>query len=70
MFITDTGGGRWKFPPKIERASMDGAMRVVLVTDRLVAPVGISLDYVNQRVYWSDANLDHIQSVSYSGQHR
>ena len=70
MFLSDIGGGQWKFPAKIERASMDGSMRTVLVNHQLVDPVGLSVDQVNQRIYWADASMDHIQTVTYTGQNR
>lgn len=56
--------------PRIERATMSGEQRQVLVNIKSFAgnwPNGITLDYENLRVYWIDANSDSIHSVDYDG---
>lgn len=49
---------------------MDGSMRQFLVTEKIVAPMGLTLDYVTQRVYWTDAHMNHIETIKYTGQDR
>ena len=56
MYWTD-----WGEPAKIERASMDGTRREVLTDQDLVWPNGLTIDYVEQRIYWADAFLDKIE---------
>ncbi len=71
MFFSDLGDrSNSRYPTKIERAYMDGSRRFVLVSDKLVAPVGITVDLVGQRVYWSDSHMDHIETIDYFGQNR
>ena len=53
--------------PKIERASMDGSDRQTLHSTRLSQPNGISIDYVAQRIYWTDGDLRKIESSLYDG---
>uniref|UniRef100_X1YZB7 EGF-like domain-containing protein n=1 Tax=Capitella teleta TaxID=283909 RepID=X1YZB7_CAPTE len=48
----------------------DGIMREILVSDKMSAPSGLALDYINQRVYWTDVHMDHIESVDYNGRNR
>ena len=51
---------------KIERASMDGSDRIVIISDNILNPVSLTLDYSSQTLYWID---DHqgIQSSSIDG---
>ncbi len=71
MFFTDLGNpGNARFPTKIERAYMDGSRRVVLVKDKITAPMGVTVDIIAQRIYWTDSHMDHIETVDYFGQHR
>ena len=55
---------------KIERASMDGKERTVLIDTELVWPNAITLDYQTQTLYWADANLDKIETSDTKGQFR
>lgn len=65
MFFTDMGGNNVQ--SKLERAFMDGSNRFELVKSRLGTPTGITLDIINQRVYWSDSHFDTVETVTYSG---
>lgn len=49
---------------------MDGTARKNLVTDAIGWPNGLTLDYVNEMVYWADARLDYIGAISYDGNQR
>lgn len=54
--------------PRIERASMSGTNRRVIVTiDGIGWPNGLTLDYIARRVYWIDAKSDSIHTVLYDG---
>lgn len=57
----------WGFEARIERAGMDGSNRTVLHNTNLVWPNGITLDYVNQKIYWIDASLDNIEYSNVDG---
>ena len=65
MFWTDYG-----VTAQIERAFMDGSERRVLHDADLVQPVGITVDYNDWRVYWSDVGLDRIEFSSIDGSGR
>lgn len=66
LFWTD-----WdKKSPRIERSTMSGEDRKVLVHIRDINggwPNGITLDYTNFRIYWIDANSNSIHAVNYDG---
>ena len=62
MFWSD-----WGNISKIEKSGMDGSNRIVLVTDNVVWPTGITLDLVMERIFWLDAKLHIIGSVGVDG---
>ena len=69
MFWTD-----WSFQsPKIERASLAGLDRILLVdlqNSSQYWPNGIFIDYTEDRVYWIDAWIDAIDSCDLNGNNR
>lgn len=68
MFWTD-----WGSTPKIERASLAGLNRTVLVDltgDGQYWPNAIFLDYTEDRIYWIDAWIDTIDSCDLNGNNR
>ena len=60
----------WGEPATIEVASMDGASPIILHSDNLVWPNGLTIDYVEQRIYWADAFLDRIEYSNVDGSSR
>lgn len=56
MYWTD-----WGEHPKIERASLDGTDRVVLLNSSLGWPNGLAIDYSAGKLYWGDAKTDKIE---------
>lgn len=65
MFWTD-----WGEKPKLERASMDGSDRKVIVSGDIGWPNGIAVDPEEPRVYYSDARLSALFSMDFDGKHR
>lgn len=65
MFWTD-----WGEVPKIERADMDSANRTLLVNKEIYWPNGLTIDYKDKRVYWTDAKLNYIARIQYDGTDR
>ena len=57
----------WGEPAKIERASMDGMKREVLIDTGVTWPNGLAIDYQLQRLYWTDAFTDKIEYSSVDG---
>ena len=65
MYWTD-----WGISPMIERASMDGTSRSVIINSTLGWPNGLTLDYASQTLYWVDALLDKIEKSNVDGSMR
>ena len=65
MFWTD-----WGKQPKIERAGLDGSLRVTLVNTSVAWPNGITIDFHDKKVYWADARLDKIEEMNLDGRNR
>ncbi|XP_069676734.1 low-density lipoprotein receptor-related protein 1 isoform X1 [Periplaneta americana] len=55
---------------KIEQAWMDGTHRISLIESQLQWPNGLSIDYVDKKLYWCDAFLDKIERASLDGSNR
>lgn len=60
----------WGETAMIERASMDGQARKVIVSNNLIWPNGITIDYAQDRLYWADANLHKIEYSNLDGSNR
>eukprot|EP00058_Branchiostoma_floridae_P017892 XP_002603381.1 hypothetical protein BRAFLDRAFT_80374 [Branchiostoma floridae] len=60
----------WGKEPKIERATLSGENRTVLVKDSLQRPSGMVIDYINDRLFWADTGLDVIESCDLDGSNR
>ena len=67
MFWSD-----WGERPKIERAGMegDGKSRKVIVTQDIMWPNGLTVDYDESLLYWADASFHTISSVGFNGERR
>lgn len=60
----------WGDNPHIGRIGMDGSNRSVIVEDKITWPNGLTLDFVNDRIYWADAREDYIAFASLDGTNR
>lgn len=58
--------------PKIERAGMDGthAHRSVIIKENIHWPNGLTLDYEDSQIYWTDAKNAFIHSCKFDGSDR
>ena len=66
MFWTD-----WSdIGPRIERSSLSGQDRQVLVSTNIRWPNGLVLDYAGKKVYFSESELHRIESMNYAGSDR
>ena len=54
----------------IAKAYMDGTNNTMLVSDDVFAPAALAIDAVKRLLYWSDAHLDAVSCVEYTGLHR
>jgi len=57
----------WGTKPSISVVAMDGSNKKDLVNEELVWPNGLAVDEVLDRVFWSDAKKDTIESVRMDG---
>ena len=63
MFWTDNGRRA-----KVERSSMDGTGRQALVQgESIKSPIGITLDYQEDKVYWVDESVDIMWKMDLDG---
>uniref|UniRef100_A0A3Q3XIF9 EGF-like domain-containing protein n=1 Tax=Mola mola TaxID=94237 RepID=A0A3Q3XIF9_MOLML len=60
----------WGDNPHIGRIGMDGTNRSTIVEDKITWPNGLTLDFVNDRIYWADAREDYIAFASLDGTNR
>lgn len=60
----------WGDNPHIGRIGMDGTNRSVIVEEKITWPNGLTLDFVNDRIYWADAREDYIAFASLDGTNR
>uniref|UniRef100_A0ABM5G7V8 Low-density lipoprotein receptor-related protein 8 isoform X1 n=1 Tax=Pogona vitticeps TaxID=103695 RepID=A0ABM5G7V8_9SAUR len=60
----------WGDIAKIEKSGLNGVDRQILVTDNIEWPNGITLDLLNQRLYWVDSKLHLLSSVDFNGSNR
>lgn len=49
---------------------MDGTNRSIIVEEKITWPNGLTLDFVNDRIYWADAREDYIAFASLDGTSR
>lgn len=49
---------------------MDGTNRSAIVEDKITWPNGLTLDFINDRIYWADAREDYIAFASLDGTNR
>ena len=55
MYWIDSG-----FTPHIDVAAMNGQSRRSLITTNLVQPSAITIDFSEQKLYWSDTSRDKV----------
>lgn len=55
---------------RIQKASMDGNGIAILFQNNLQRPYAISVDFIDQVLYWADAGLDRIESANVDGSNR
>lgn len=60
----------WGESPCIERAAMDGTMRITLITRNLTWPNGLAIDHVAGKLYWTDGGTKLIEYSNLDGTKR
>lgn len=65
VFFTD-----WRYPPYIGRVGLDGTNFTKIVTQDIGSPIGLAIDIVTRRIWWSDTHLKRIEFSNYNGRNR
>lgn len=65
MFFSDNGPN-----PRIEKASLDGQDREVIVFAGLSRVLSLSVDILNNRLYWVDKTRHTVEVSNYDGTKR
>jgi len=60
----------WGTIPRLERSTMDGGSRLTLASTNLQWPNGITIDYVTNTIYWTDAKFHVIERIDIYGNGR
>jgi len=63
----------WGERPRIERAAMDGqpeSRQTLIDADQLYWPNGLTIDFDESRIYWTDVKLKYIHSARLDGSDR
>lgn len=55
----------WGDKAFIGRVGMDGTNKAAIITTKIEWPNGITIDYSNDKLYWSDAHLSYIEYVPF-----
>lgn len=65
MFFSDNGPNT-----RIEKASLDGQGRIVIVYSGILAVFSLTVDTGNNKLYWADHDRQTIETCDYSGLNR
>lgn len=57
----------WGEKPKIEKAAMDGSMRIILIRQNLTQPSGLAIDHITSKLYWADGGMQAIEYANLDG---
>ncbi|XP_045414697.1 low-density lipoprotein receptor-related protein 2 [Lemur catta] len=60
----------WTRRAYIARIGMDGTNKSVIISTKIAWPNGITIDYTNDLLYWTDAHLGYIEYSDLEGHHR
>nr|XP_012637337.1 low-density lipoprotein receptor-related protein 2 [Microcebus murinus] len=60
----------WTRRAYIARIGMDGTNKSVIISTKIAWPNGITIDYTNDLLYWTDAHLGYIEYSDLEGNHR
>uniref|UniRef100_A0A8C2IBE8 Low density lipoprotein receptor-related protein 2a n=1 Tax=Cyprinus carpio TaxID=7962 RepID=A0A8C2IBE8_CYPCA len=60
----------WGDKAFIGRVGMDGNNKSAIITTKIEWPNGLTIDYSNDKLYWSDAHLNYIEFSDLDGNHR
>lgn len=53
----------WGDRAYIGRVGMDGTLKSLIISTKIMWPNGLTIDYTNDLLYWADAHLGYIEYV-------
>ncbi|XP_060065626.1 low-density lipoprotein receptor-related protein 1-like [Ylistrum balloti] len=56
--------------PRIQRSFLNGYKPESIITEEIWTPNGLTIDHVEEQLYWSDARLDKIERCDFDGKNR
>ena len=65
LFWSDCGD-----QPKIEVSDLLGQNRRTLVSDDIIEPQGLTIDYNENKLYWADSRKDTLERIEFNGNNR
>jgi hypothetical protein len=65
LFLSD-----WRFPAFIGRLNLDGKNFTKIITQDIGAPIGLTIDIITKRIWWTDTHLKRIEFCNYNGKNR
>jgi hypothetical protein len=65
LFVSD-----WHYPPFIGRMSLDGSKFSKIITQDIGTPIGLTIDVITRRIFWTDTHLKRIEYANYNGTQR
>ncbi|XP_023239238.1 low-density lipoprotein receptor-related protein 6-like [Centruroides sculpturatus] len=57
-------------PPRIEKSSLDGLNKQIIIKDGLTQPGALAVDIINNLIFWSDLNAKTIETADLDGSKR
>ncbi|XP_043344111.1 low-density lipoprotein receptor-related protein 2 isoform X2 [Cervus canadensis] len=60
----------WGDRAYIGRVGMDGTLKSLIISTKIMWPNGLTIDYTNDLLYWADAHLGYIEYSDLEGHHR
>ena len=60
----------WGRIPKIEKLTLTGRNRHIIISSNIVQPSGLTIDYAASKLYWVDASLGKIETSDLEGRGR
>ncbi|GAB6024603.1 hypothetical protein CHUAL_009749 [Chamberlinius hualienensis] len=70
LYWTTWGSAQESTEGTIERAYLNGKLKYTLASNKVVRPIGVTIDSIHQQLYWADSYLQTIETMTTRGQDR
>lgn len=54
----------------VESATLEGSNRVIIASTRLLSPTGLTIDFIDNRLFWCDQKRGLIETAALDGSDR